>query len=350
MEKFGLSHLAHNQEVTGSNPVPATNKPINNYISFMKKKIGKISAIKHDYSDAKIKTMQNQLMKQGYSRVPGTGVFKTPYKENDERYRTGLDENAGYIMRIKDDAAREAEKKRVSDLRKDLEAKLNLDLSPTSEFWRFKGADKGKMIKLMDGDNIFDLSDPWKALIYAWLRVHPTIASSMQAYLRGEFPADTQFYVNDENVETEITFKKKQAINKAIVKLDEMSPSKRKQVARVMGIPVSEDSKEEHVYNLIDNHIKQTEIKSGKFQGMSPVELFTRFAELDEKSLTVKDLIKQAITHSIYRVKATGRIYQGDVEVAVDEDELFKFFMNDDHQEELMVLTDNIKSKRLAAI
>jgi hypothetical protein len=117
-----------------------------------------------------------------------------------------------------------------------------------------------------------------------------------------------------------------------------------------MGIPVSEDSKEEHVYNLIDNHIKQTEIKSGKFQGMSPVELFTRFAELDEKSLTVKDLIKQAITHSIYRVKATGRIYQGDVEVAVDEDELFKFFMNDDHQEELMVLTDNIKSKRLAAI
>ena len=49
--------------------------------------------------------------------------------------------------------------------------------------------------------------------------------------------------------ENAIIFKKKQLINKAIVKFDSMTPEKKRKVARLLGLPVSEDTKEEIVYN-----------------------------------------------------------------------------------------------------
>src|SRR5690606_29509856 len=103
-----------------------------------------------------------------------------------------------------------------------------------------------------------------------WLRVHPTIASSYQAWERGQYPAETQFFVSDEEVENAILYSKKQLINKAIVKFDDMGPDKRKKVARMLGLPISDDMKEEVVYNLVDNILKQTEFKSGQYQGLTP--------------------------------------------------------------------------------
>ena len=71
-------------------------------------KTGKISTIKRDYSNsAQLQTMDSGLSQKGMTRIPGTGVFKYPYKELDGKYRTGLDENASYIKRIQDPLERE---------------------------------------------------------------------------------------------------------------------------------------------------------------------------------------------------------------------------------------------------
>ena len=59
-------------------------------------KLGKISTIKKEYNSAGMQTMQGGLSQRGLSRIPGTGVFKYPYKELDGRYRTGLDADAAY--------------------------------------------------------------------------------------------------------------------------------------------------------------------------------------------------------------------------------------------------------------
>jgi len=300
--------------------------------------------------------MQSELAKKGHTRVPGTGVFKYPYKELDGRYRTGLDPEAAYIKRIADKAAREAEQERVSKLRTKLQDILSLDLSSTSKFWNHalstSTADMTHVqpVKLVDGDNVYDLLSPWKELTFAWLRVHPTIASSYQAWRAGEFPADTQWYVADEEVETNTAFTKKKAINQAIGKFDSMTPDKRRKIARVMGLPVTEDTKEEMVYNQIDSLLKETEFKSGKFQGLSPVEVFTRFATISENILHVKDLVKQAITHSIYRIKPTGKVYEGEFEIASDEDALVTMLVDDDNQEHRIILEQKLKGKKLAAV
>jgi hypothetical protein len=63
----------------------------------------------------------------------------------------------------------------------------------------------------------------------------------------------------------------------------------------LLGLPVSEDSKEEVVYNLVDNVLKQTELRMVSIQGLNPVEVFNRFADMKENLLHIKDLVKQAI-------------------------------------------------------
>jgi hypothetical protein len=320
-------------------------------------KIGKISTLKKEYNNSQLQTMQGGLATKGLTRIPGTGVFKYPYKELDGQYRTGLDANAGYIRRISDPLEREMEVERVTALKAKLEIALgDVNLGPRSSFWNYGLSTSTEdvlhvqAVKLTDGDNYYDLGNPFQELAFSWLRVHPTIASSYQAWERGDYPADIQFYVADDEIENAIIFKKKQLINKAISKFDAMTPEKKKKVARLLGLPISDDSKEEVVYNLVDNILKETEFKGGKFQGLSTVEVFNRFAEMKENLLHIKDLVKQAVTHSVYRVKPNGRIYEGDYEIAVDEDALIKFLADDDNQDELLTLEGKLKTKKLASI
>ena len=91
-------------------------------------KLGKISTIKKDYNNSGLQTMQGGLAQKGLTRVPGTGVFKYPYKEIDGKYRTGLDPNAAYIRRISDPLEREMEIERVTKLKERLEADLVISI------------------------------------------------------------------------------------------------------------------------------------------------------------------------------------------------------------------------------
>jgi hypothetical protein len=319
-------------------------------------KIGKISTIKKEYTTNGLQTMQQGLAQRGMTRIPGTGVFKYPYKELDGQYRTGLDPNASYIRRISDPTEREYEMERVTKLKEKLEAALNLDLSPRSKFWNYglststEDTMHVQSVKLLDGDNYFDLSIPLQELAFSWLRVHPTIASSYQAWERGDYPAETQFYVADDDIENQVAFKKKQKINKCIIKFDGMTPEKKRKVARLLGLPVTDDSKEEAVYVQVDNLLKQTEFKSGKYQGLTTVEVFERFADMKENILHIKDVVKQAIQHSIYRVRNSGKIYEGEYEVAADEDALVKYLADDENQDDLITLEQKLKAKKLAAV
>jgi hypothetical protein len=301
--------------------------------------------------------MDSGLSQKGMTRIPGTGVFKYPYKELDGKYRTGLDPDATYIKRIQDPLEKELEIERVTALRTKLENELgDIDLGPRSKFWNYGLSTSTddqthvQPVKLLDGDNFFDLSVPFQEIAFSWLRVHPTIASSYQAWERGDYPADTQFYIVDDEIENAVIFKKKQLINKAIVKFDSMTPEKKRKVARLLGLPVTEDTKEEVVYNQVDNVLKQTEFKNGKYSGLNPVEVFNRFADMKEDLLHIQDLVKQAIAHSVYRVKPNGKVYEGEFEIAKDEQDLIKFLVDDDNQDELLILEGKLKTKKLASI
>jgi len=318
-------------------------------------KIGKISVIPRDFSDSQVETMETSLMKKGKTRLPGTGVFKYPYKEIGGKYRTGLDPDAAYISRIQDPHEKKLEKERVTELKKKLEIALGgLDLSPHSKFWNYANSTSTddfqhiQPYKLTDGDNYFDLNNPIHELSFSWLRVHPTIASSFQAWKDGLYDADIQFYVSDNEIESKIMFKKKQEINKAIAKFDEMTPTRRKKVARMLGLPIADDTSEEIVYNLVDTLLKDKSFKTGTYQGLSTIEVFMRFADMKDNLLNTKDLVKQAILHSVYRRQPSGKIYEGEAEIATSEEELVNLLVSDDNQEDLIMLEKKLKGKKIA--
>ena len=320
-------------------------------------KMGKISVIKRDFSSSGLQTMQSELSRNNMSRIPGTGVFKYPYKELDGKYRTGLDPKAAYISRIIDPLERKLESERIDKVLKRVKESFgDIDLGPRAPFWNHslskspQDTTHVQPVKLLDGDNYFDLTNIYQEIAFSWLRVHPTIASSYQAWERGEYPADTQYYVADEEIEQAIIYRKKQLINKAITKFDTMTPEKKKKVARLLGLPVTDDSMENVVYNLVDNLLKQNEFTSGKYQGLNTIEVFTRFADMKDNLLHTRDLVKQAIAHSIYRVKPSGSIYEGEFEIAKDEDLLIEFLIDENNQDELLTLQGKLKSKKLTAI
>jgi len=319
-------------------------------------RIGIISPIKKDFSGSLGQTTESSLAAKGLSRIPGTKVSKLPYKELSGKYRTGLDPNAAYINRIQDKAEREAEIERITKLKAKLEDALGVDLGPRSDYWNYAKANRDneeqhvKLIQLMDKDNIFLLDDPHQELAFTWLKAHPSIASSLEAWERGEFPSDTVFYVVDKDMENNVLYKRKKKINDAIVKLTSMTIDKKRKVARQLGLPVVDSTTEETVYNLIDNELKQTEFKSGKHQGLNPVEVFTRFADMKDNILAAKDLVKQALLFNIYREKPSGAITRGEAEVAKSEDELVKLLVDEDNQDMLIELENDIKSKKLLAV
>ena len=315
-------------------------------------KIGKISIIPKDY-DGAFPTMEKSLRQRGMSRAPGTTKMMLPYKDLSGKYRTGLDEKAKHIMKIEDLAIRKLEQDKIVALRKKLEEDTDIELSPTSEYYNYTSKKPGvhvEPIKLMDGDNIFNLEDPWQHITYRWLSADPRIASSLAAYERGEYPHDIQYYVNDEDVESSLQYRKKKTSNDAIIKFDSWSLEKRRKVARLLDLPVTESTREEVVYNLVDNFLKASQISGGVHKGRDPIKVFSLYADLRDDVLYVRDLVEQAFKHQVYKEKKGGRIYEGELEVYRDKEELIEHLMDDSNQEDLLELEKKLKVKKLAEV
>lgn len=316
-------------------------------------KIGKISVIPKDFSSA-FPTMEKSLREKGMSRMPGTVAMKFPYRDLNRRYRTGLDEEAAYIKKMEKVSVPEAaaEKKRVLDLRLSLEAATGLDLSPTSSYYNYLSRDSVKVqpVKLIDGDNIFNLDDPWQAITYCWLSAHPTIARSLAAYKRGEYAHDTVYFINDEDIEGAIIYQKKKNANDAIIKFNSWSLEKRKKVARLLDLPITDDTREELVYNIVDDFLKSQVVLNGVHKGIDPIKIFGVYADLKDDVLFVKDIVEQAFTNHIYRERKGGRIYEGELEIFVSKDELIEHLLDDANQGDLMELEKKLQLKKFAQV
>jgi hypothetical protein len=319
-------------------------------------RIAKISTIPKTFS--KGKTLESSLQDAGYTRMPGTGVFLFPFKENDGTFRTALDSSSVVYQRIEDKEIRELKQQIADKNRADLEKRTRLRLDKGSQFYNFGFAGKRsdgspepnvEPFKLMDGDNKFDLDEPMQAITFAWLSVHPKIAASLDAYNNGDYPSDTQFYVKDEEAEAATIYVKKKEFNDAIIKFSSFSPDKKKKIARLCGLAAYENTREEIVYNDMDNFLNQKEIQTGPFKGQNAVRVFNLYSDLDANSLYVKDLVEQAFKNQIYRLKKGGKVTEGEQEIYRNKEELLEVFLDPKNQDEVLALEKKLKMKKLAS-
>ena len=313
----------------------------------------KIAPIVKAYdNDAKIKTLDQQLAKHGLTRAPGTFETFLPYKETSGKYRTGLDVNAPYLQRLSEED-KESEIARIIADKTRLEDELGVKglLDPTSIFYNFAASKeqiKAKFggselqttpIRLGDKEEFFDTSDPIKEIQWNWLKVHPRVAQSLDRVL-----PEVKYYIVDEEFTNKEIYSKKKELNKAIIAFDSLTPTKKKQIARLMNLPVTEDTNEEVVYNLVDNELKEKNL----IKGANPVRLFNELLKTTDSRLEVKDLVKQALTHSIYRVGKLAKIEEGGRAVANTEEELVEFLLDDNNQLDLLALKDKLKIKKIS--
>lgn len=325
-------------------------------------KIGKIAPIRKEYNST-FNTIDQQLAKNNFFRFPGTTITLLPHKEASGKYRTGLDVKAAYLNNLSLED-REAEIKRITEDKARLEEALGLPdsgvLDPTSPFYNFAassaslikrfGTDiKVSPIKLGTNEVFFNMdgTDVMKEITWNWVKVNPRIAPSLDAYRRGEVPSDTQYYIVDDEAETKDTYSRKKEINKAIVAFESLTPSKKKQIARLMGLPVTEDTKEETVYNVVDSQLKETEFKSGKNKGTAPVRLFNELLKETDDRIKVKDLVEQALTHNIYRISAGGKIVEGETTISASKEDLVETLLDEGNQMDVIALEKKLNNKKL---
>lgn len=312
-------------------------------------KVGKISVIPKEFGTSAQDTMEKSLRQRGMSRAPGTVLLRYPYKEASGKYRTGLDEDSRRIREMPNGEIKDAEIARVRALRKKLEDATGLDLSPKSAYYNHNSNQDYKVspIALRDDDNIFNLNDPWQHITYLWAINLPDIASSLTEYQKGKFPPDTQFYVNDENLEAEIVFKKKKIANDAIIKFDSFSLNKRRKIARLLNLPIGDSDKEEVVYNRVDDYLKKETVPNGPHKGMEPIRVFSIYSNLDDDVLNVRDIITVAFNEQIYRERENGRVYEGELQVFDSKDSLIAHMISDINQRDLLDLENKINAKKL---
>jgi len=290
-------------------------------------KIGKISPIRKKYPAGEKSLEATLANTYGKNRLPGTGITKMPYKQGDGSYRTGLEN--------------------MPEEKERLEKALRIKLDPFSDYYNYRSEAMFKVtpVKLRDEDNIFNLDDPESAVTYYWLSAHPTIASSWQDWESGKFSSDTQFYVNNEDLEIEIQYKRDIEEAKAITTLGVLSVEKQRKVARLLGFPVSDDTKPEHIYPRLYEFIKQGFIKTGPYKNSHSVATFNRIAEMKDNLLHVTDLVEKAIRFNIFRISAGGRLMKGEQEIAKDKETYIELLSSSKGQDDLILLEKDLKIK-----
>lgn len=316
------------------------------------KKVVKISPIPKDYSSS-FASIDSSLARHGYTRAPGTGRSFLPVKEKSGLYRTGLDVNAPYLQRLKflSEEQYNAEVARITADKARLEKELQCDgcLDSNSDFYNFASFKQQKVTRIVLGnsDYFLDTNNTLEEIAWNWLKVHPFIATSLEAYRRGDVPAECQFYIADDEAENKLAYSRKKEINTAISNFEKTGPEDKKRIARLMALPVTDFTSEEEVYNIVDSALKEVEFKSGKFKGMSTVRLFNEIYNLNPARRKVRDIVEQALTKSIYRERMNGKIFEGEVEVAVSKEELILYLMDDSNQDDFIILEKKLISKKL---
>jgi hypothetical protein len=299
-------------------------------------------------------TMQNALAEKGYMRHPGTGIGMCPVQGLDGKYLTGLDPDASYIRRMRatnpEAATREAAI--VQERRDRLEAVTGLDLGPRSEYYsgvygsKFNSGQVATRVKLIDGDNTFNFSNPHKEIEFWWLtQIIDLIAPSQEEWKKGNCKSTVQFYISNPEAEASIIYAQNMTITKAVETLRQMSVDRQRKVAKLIGLAITDNDKPEIVFNALYTMISKGSVENGEYKGQNSVDLFNRIAGMTDKLLSVRSLVREAIQLRVLS-KRNGIIYEGEAAIAQSEDQLIDEMSLDSKQMERLALETRVADKK----
>lgn len=309
--------------------------------------IGTIKSVLTNLGAHNEMSIAGALKKNGLSRFPGTRILITPAKDIDNSYLTGLDENANYIRKMSAANAKIEKGVVKAYLEKAQQFYPNLDLGPRSEYWgkciqKWGDENFAPVTFMKEGDNNFDLDNPTEFMQFCYLRVHPLIASSLKGYKASRSRKEL-FYVSDDNIEVKETYQTIQAITKATAKLGSLDFATMKKVAGQLGFSYNEHSKEESIFTMIYEFIKEAENDTSKIVNITK---FNEFVSMDTRILDSLDTVNEAIKNGVIRKGKGGIIYRGNNRLADSIEEYEAKMVTKEAKEDLLDLQKEIKLKQ----
>lgn len=233
------------------------------------------------------------LQKYKRSKMPSTMESLPATLGPDNRYITGIDEEAYELRLIVDKTEKEQKKKEIKELREYLQTTTgNTDLSATSPFW-----DTFRIQISSDNDLILNRSNPMDVIRY-----HVLVANGYAA--PDEKTAATPKYVHckfvcfvEERQETEdiSTFRKRDIARGELVKLSEDNDHLLLVLQYLVGDKVKKGMKEDTLYRIGSEYINDKDSENMK--------RFMKAASADVEELQFKIAVDRAIKKRIIRFK-----------------------------------------------
>lgn len=219
-----------------------------------------------------------------YQLAPGTGQTFQPWKRGD-RFLTG---------QIATDTA----------LRQRLESILGVDLNDKSLYYenvtyRMEDRPNGQILAIED-----DYSGAYMEVIYHCMIASPLVANGMQEYSSGKKP-EAEWYIENREAEAEAKQKVMSDEMEAFSLFNQMSPTRRIALAKILGMGVWGLS-EAVIKGLLWDYLKKGE------KGVSVVGRFITEATRNDRTIVTKALIMDAIHYNVFRLNNARDYVYGD--------------------------------------
>jgi hypothetical protein len=289
------------------------------------------------------------------TRIPGAGVYVSPVVDDALRTLTGLDEDATKIRLISSPEAREKEQKALKELRERLQDRTGFDLTATrtgnlaaslSNSPYYREVEENGGFRLTDGDNVFDMSKAIDVINFKWLCETTIIAKSLDDAKSGKYyPGTVLFYVYEEDAEAKQTYQRVQKQDAAFVLLSQLSPQKRRQVGRLMGLGLPDTAIDEVVYTKIRDYISLPATSTAK----DPLNVFNKWAQLSDEMIDIEHLVRELLDKRIIRLYG-DTVKQGETTLAKSLEAFKNNLLDPGNQEELESLKDKLKNSTLASV
>lgn len=279
-----------------------------------------IDATKNYVIKGRPSSLHKELGDRGLSLYPGTSFSVTPiYDEKIKKYVTGLDEYSREIEGITDINKRDEERKRVIEVREDLERKMGIPgtLSATSQDWETRAVllEVGQDLKIRVNGKTGELSPSTNYNDYLTCLMifnSPDFPKSKEEASEPRF-RDAPFYITTtEDVTGE--YKGKLQRNKRMFsELSNLFPvdskktnghKKAKEISKYLGLVGLER------ISIEELEIKLTEALTNDKKG-DFVTKFLDACEMPEQNLLVYNLFKSGIDNRVISLTPSGYYHRG---------------------------------------
>lgn len=274
------------------------------------------------------------LDKYNRSKFPGTFEVVQPGRTPDNRWVTGIDENAVSVKSINDPVLRETRKEEIRVIREELERLTGLDLKGTSEYWNTYYIKIGEKLAL-------NFDNPADVIKYYILLSNNYAAPELEAKNNPDF-INTKFYMHRaENEEGQKAVKSRER-DKAVADLYTMYDNRAKLtlIGRyILGSKVKDSMSADGIYNLLRANIESD--KDG-----SIIRKFNDATSKTIEELQFKLVVDEAIARHVIRIRE-GYYQRGNATYGKTIKDVVKFLSSPENANEFASVKEEVEEKRV---